>query len=516
AWRRLSDRARAGDQVLVHYSGHGGRVPTIAPTIKPNGLDETLVPCNITDPSARHLRDIEIAHLLAEMVDRELYVTLVLDCCHAGGATRSGPTPRGGSRVDSTPRPTVSDVATPATLVERWRQAAGSTPRDAILSSGWLPDPRGYVLLAACRAHELAFEQWLPGIGKAGALTHWLLEGLRRAAPRTTYHQLHRRLTAQVRSQLEEQTPQIEGDVHRLLFDRAFAPPRRQTLCVLRVVGDRALLNTGEAQAVQTGDRFTIVTDEAADSPASDAALAEVEIEEVGAVDAWARILRRHRRSSIHAGDRALPHAAAEGGPSPRTHREHHLSRYRELQTLRNADDGSPLAGRLRVSLERLPADYDPTDSPRHLLVNAGSSRLDVAVGDWLCLRIENQARQPFDVTVLDLQPACSVAQIFPQTRDGTSSTLDPDNEILLPLRADLPADLDAGIDTLKVFATLDATDFRWLELPPLGHGSSSQDRPLRSLEPSAYPSRDWTVEQVEVAIVRLEARAGIQSSCIR
>ncbi|MEM7354481.1 MAG: caspase family protein, partial [Acidobacteriota bacterium] len=46
AWRRLSDRARAGDQVLVHYSGHGGRVPTIAPTIKPNGLDETLVPCN--------------------------------------------------------------------------------------------------------------------------------------------------------------------------------------------------------------------------------------------------------------------------------------------------------------------------------------------------------------------------------------------------------------------------------------------------------------------------------------
>ena len=594
-WQHLCAAARSGDQVLVHFSGHGGRVPALAPQIKANGLDETLVPTNVAEPSARHLRDLEIAELLREMVDKGLFVTLVLDCCHAGGITRTGPTPRGGARVDTTARPTASRVATKAALAENWRRTASATSRDALVHSGWLPNPRGYVLLAACRAHELAYEQWFPGVGKAGALTHWLLEALRVMSSETSYRQLHQRVAAQVRSQLEVQTPQIEGDTDRLLFaDRLINPPL-DAVSVLRIAGDRVLLNTGEAQGVRAGARFVVDT---SDAPAGDAGagLAELSVTEVGAVDSWALVLPSSRRAAIRAGAVAWPCAqpaahrrrrirlidrsstdespsvaatwreaidltidrhghewlcwAGNGesadfeisirdqewtitGPSggPPAHlpsppddspqvaarwlldRLVHLARYFDLRALRNPDAESPLAGKLHVALQRLPRDYDPGDSPRPLRQADPLPRLDVTVGDWLCLRIENRARQPFDVTVLDLQPAWSIAQLFPSRSGGTLNTLDPGQDLLIPLRAELPAAVDAGVDVLKVFATLEATDFRWLELAPMTDRPPGQIHPKprqattgglrRCLEPSAYPSRDWAVEQVEVAIAR-------------
>ncbi|MEG4419920.1 hypothetical protein QUA70_15235 [Microcoleus sp. LAD1_D5] len=43
------------------------------------GLDEALVPTDIGQPNSRYLRDLELAKLLEERVEKELVVTLVLD-----------------------------------------------------------------------------------------------------------------------------------------------------------------------------------------------------------------------------------------------------------------------------------------------------------------------------------------------------------------------------------------------------------------------------------------------------
>jgi hypothetical protein len=54
AFNRVIEVAKAGDQVYIHYSGHGGRVPTLTPEQKGlDGLDETLVPTNIGNPGSR-------------------------------------------------------------------------------------------------------------------------------------------------------------------------------------------------------------------------------------------------------------------------------------------------------------------------------------------------------------------------------------------------------------------------------------------------------------------------------
>ena len=69
----LAERADPGDQVYIHYSGHGGRARTVYPNVKgADGFDEALVPTDIGDADARYLRDVEIAHLLQAMVGKEL------------------------------------------------------------------------------------------------------------------------------------------------------------------------------------------------------------------------------------------------------------------------------------------------------------------------------------------------------------------------------------------------------------------------------------------------------------
>ena len=77
------------------------------------------MPTDIGNSEARYLRDVEMYYLLKAMVDKGLEVTVVLDSCHSGGATRGlgGAATRGIASIDTTPRPTVSLVAPAAELL---------------------------------------------------------------------------------------------------------------------------------------------------------------------------------------------------------------------------------------------------------------------------------------------------------------------------------------------------------------------------------------------------------------
>jgi hypothetical protein len=55
AFGRLIQMVWPGDQVYVHCTGHSGRTPTRLPKLKgPDGLDETLVPTDIGNSTARY------------------------------------------------------------------------------------------------------------------------------------------------------------------------------------------------------------------------------------------------------------------------------------------------------------------------------------------------------------------------------------------------------------------------------------------------------------------------------
>lgn len=144
-FKQLISIASGGDQVYIHYSGHGGRALTAYKSLKgDDGLDEALVPTNIGNSEARYLRDVELAYLLKSMVDKGLVVTVVLDSCHSGGATRGvgKATPRtmmpSGSGYDtSRNRPTLSDVASPEDLKAAWRGLRVAPALPSRPAGGW-------------------------------------------------------------------------------------------------------------------------------------------------------------------------------------------------------------------------------------------------------------------------------------------------------------------------------------------------------------------------------------------
>lgn len=296
AFQKLTDMAKPDDQVYIHYSGHGERTKTLVPELKgSDGLDEALVPTDIGYSEARYLRDIEIAHLLKKMVDKGLIVTIVLDSCHSGGAVRGGnkAAVRGLGKVDTTQRPMKSLVASINELADTWQSLTPNAKRDVKLGSGWLPESKGYVLLAACRPSESAYEYPFEGTESNGALTYSLLSSLKDMpedlSPGLTYKQLHDRIVALVHSQFENQTPMLEGDGSRVIFGSDHVQPQ-YAVTVMKVDPDkkRVLLNAGQAHGIRNGAQFAIYPPATVDFTQWEKRLALAKITQLDATDSWA------------------------------------------------------------------------------------------------------------------------------------------------------------------------------------------------------------------------------------
>ncbi len=609
AFRKVTELAQKGDQVYIHYSGHGGRTqPPLLPEQKgANGFDEALVPTDIGNSTARYLRDVEMAHLLKTMVEKRLIVTIVLDSCHSGSATRgvSGDSVRGLSTIDTTSRPMESLVASRDVLAGTWRHVDTGATRGFTLGSGWLPEVKDYVLLAACGATESAYEHHFDQAGRHGVLTYWLLDSLKQFRPGLTYKQLHDRILAKVHSEFVRQTPQLQGDASRTVLGAEHMQPL-YAVTVMQVdpAQQRLLLNVGQVYAVRKGAQFMVYPADVTDFTQVSKRQALVEITELGAADSWATLVTSLRPEPIQQGAQAvlvdpgsvrlrrmvrlvrqshlpaalpqdealkqveqaiLQHgqgfitmakpdettdyqiAISEAGtyeiwdPAgvPVTNvrpalsigqndaaeqvarRLVHLTKYRNILQLDNADITSPLAGKLLVELAGVQAGYDPQDRPEPQPFRDPGNTPVLKPGDWTFLRVKNISQQVLNVTVLDLGPDWSITQIYPSRQDTFFMTFDPGQETLLPLHAYLPEGYTDAVDILKVFATVSSTNFRWLELPALDQphiSRSTRGTPGNTLEQlmatlaaeqprtrqislTAYPTGEWVTAQVEVRV---------------
>ncbi len=607
----LTQIAQSGDQIYIHYSGHGGRAQTNYPQLKgENGIDETLVPYDIGKPTARYLRDIELAKLLEKMVDKGLIVTVILDSCHSGGATRGDDCDvRGLDTIDTTVRPTESLVATEAELTQTWEALTTSETRNVTLGSGWLPQPQGYVLLAACRQNELAVEYAFDGNERNGALTHWLLDCLNSLQPGLTYKVLHDRILAKINSQFQRQTPQLQGEASRIVFgsDRTSL---EYAVNVMKVEANKQLLiDAGQVQGVREGSQFAIYPYGTTDFTSIEQRLAVAEITQLGATESWCELTEVFSQEVIEQGSQALlinpksvklvqkvrlfPKAQNELPPEVDqiqhqalqaisneiataqgwielasddenadyqiclnnnseyeicdpsgtaiknirpavkfndadaaitvVKRLMHLAKYRAVQQLDNYYHKSNVPGQklaFTVELAGKQTNYDPTEQPEPQPISHPGNTPEINVGEWIFIRIRNDSSQSLNITVLALQADWSIKQIYPDG-GGNFITFDPGQEEILPLQANLPDGYQQAQDIIKVFATVGATDFHWLELPALDQPSASRSSrsagnpleeilsaiaakqpPTRNLQPVRYAAAEWITEQVVVRTI--------------
>ncbi len=307
-FKKLTDLAQRGDYVYIHYSGHGGRTTTIYPALKgTDGIDEALVPTDIHRTNARYLRDVELYYLLQAMLDKGLIVTVVLDSCHSGGATRGlgDAVARGIDKIDTTQRPTESLVASTADLVANWQGAAGGTARGVKPASGWLLEPKGYTLFAACRANESAYEYAFDGRERNGALTYWLLDSLRQAGPGFSYQMLQNRILAKVHTLFDQQTPQLQGEGNRTIFGSELLTPY-YAVTVMNVQGDQVKLAAGSAHGLQAGAQFAVYAYGATNIGGETGKVAIIEVKQVDTVTSSATLVERIGNQPIEQGAQAV------------------------------------------------------------------------------------------------------------------------------------------------------------------------------------------------------------------
>lgn len=183
------------------------------------------------------------------------------------------------------------------------------------------------------------------------------------------------------------------------------------------------------------------------------------------------------------------PEIAIGDGDASRRLKERlvHLARFTNVLNLTNSDPGSPLAGKLGLTLH---ADVGGRCSPEPM-----RGRPEVHAGTFFHVRIANRSSRPLIAALFDLTSDLKV-EMFPRTWD-----LDPHSVQDVRLKAVLRSGHRAITDVLKVVATLGMVSFEWMVLPPLDY-AATRGAPTRGLTVARTPTRDWAEARVTIDVV--------------
>lgn len=307
ALEALLQRVRTDDIVVVHYSGHGSRIPDREGD-KPSGMDETIVPYDSGRGEGRANLDItddELFLWLLELTAVTRNVTLVFDCCHSGTIVRDsyGCAVRW---VEPDRRPIGALPPSPIRPEDLPRLRARA-PRQ-VGASGWSPPGDRYVLLAACRDDELACEyldRQAATASSYGAFTYFLVQALSAAEAGATYRDIFERVRVRLTGWLPAQHPQLEGTIDRALFGVTdIATPR--FVPVLERNGQSVMLAIGAAHGASAGSWWSVYPEAAKDLADPTQRIGMVEIVSVGAARSEGVVREESPHGSIRESSRMV------------------------------------------------------------------------------------------------------------------------------------------------------------------------------------------------------------------
>jgi hypothetical protein len=196
AIRDLIGGARAGDTLVITYSGHGTWVPDSSGD-EPDGRDEGLCPHDIGTRGP--LLDDEIRVLFGARASG-VRILLLSDSCHSGSVTRGreDDLDAGGARARFLPLEAwMPPEELPRGLAEAPRVVSG------LRRSG------GDLLLAGCKDTEYSYDTSFQGRPN-GAFTYYALKTLRERRP-ANYDSWFNAIREYLPSSRLTQTPQILG-----------------------------------------------------------------------------------------------------------------------------------------------------------------------------------------------------------------------------------------------------------------------------------------------------------------
>ena len=256
ALQEITDAAKAGDFVYIHYSGHGEQTMPSRPYSNHETGDLALV---LFDEFSgrRYFRGSEFAQMINSMVVKGLLVNVVLDCCFSASVVRKGDVEN--TRIRATRHAHGTDTSGPIPPFADTDVQCNKIRRDGFIVPTWLINPNGYTILTACGPHEKAVELRTENGQMTGALTHFLLlalTSLQRSGVEISQQSLYSFLLVQFQLHRPSQNPNLYGNGRLSFFGKLLA---MGTVFVSVIWRDhQLLLEAGEAQGVCNGDEYML------------------------------------------------------------------------------------------------------------------------------------------------------------------------------------------------------------------------------------------------------------------
>lgn len=299
---KLINQVKENDTVVFHFSGHGSQM-TDREGDEPDGLDETIVPYDSgrKNHPNKDITDDEIYLWLIKLTERTRNITLIFDCCHSGTITRQSVVIVGTRQIEPDLRP-ISEL--PPSPVEGESLFALTRNVGLMGKSGWLPVNDRYLLLAACRDEEKAFE-FTNNIACYGALTYFLCQELNTSTSGTTYQDIFERVSMLITKAFPKQHPQMEGSWDRELFGHRNIEPMRFVPITERQA-NQVILGAGLAHGLTLESEWAIYSQSVKSVADQTKNLGLIKITELDALSAKAQIVTEQQPNTIATNSRAV------------------------------------------------------------------------------------------------------------------------------------------------------------------------------------------------------------------
>jgi hypothetical protein len=273
--QKILSIAEPGSYVYIHYSGHGVRMQASNEFSSRTTGDLAL---NVLEDSSQNVTTpfpgLKLAHILKDMVNKKLTVTLVLDCCFSGSVLRYGSSSECPSEYSSVryrehdPVAYDTSSSSPEEVEKEIRDIEEPDDggyRDASMLPNWLVDPKGYTVITACGPHEVASELSFGGEAseyRHGALSYFLLRAMKKLGGLGGKHaHIYPYLCSMFRQSRPTQNPMWYGNKDLCFFgDTTLSTELTGAPFAVVWRGTRLQLQGGQAHGICVGDQFAVYT----------------------------------------------------------------------------------------------------------------------------------------------------------------------------------------------------------------------------------------------------------------
>ncbi len=202
--------ARAGDELVFHYSGHGSQVRDRSGDELADGMDEILCPYDLDWENP--LKDDDLYKIFKKL-PAEAFLTMICDSCHSGTISRDVEALREFKKTE------VRFAMPPFDIQARSRNRLLDT-RKFGAKKDVLDKPQRHVLISGCKDNQYSEDAYINGQWQ-GAFTAALMQSFLKF-PKRSWVNIHKDVCQFLKENDYIQEPQLSGDEYLIARRMAF------------------------------------------------------------------------------------------------------------------------------------------------------------------------------------------------------------------------------------------------------------------------------------------------------